>query len=192
MGAGLARRVVITGFMCAGKTTVARELAKRLGCSMLDLDELITSTTGRTPRALIDEDGEAAFRAVESAALRRALEEHTERVVALGGGAWTLERNRALIAEHDCLTVWLDTPFDLCWVRIEGEGGGEARPLARDRDGARMLYDERRAAYGLAALRVRVEEGRDAASVAAEIAGALSTNTQKGDDNHTPGAGLNT
>ena len=68
-----ARRIVITGFMCAGKTTVGRELARRLSLPFLDLDDLVTEREGRTPAELIDERGEAAFRDAETRALRSAL-----------------------------------------------------------------------------------------------------------------------
>src|ERR1044071_6728894 len=60
-----ARRVVITGFMCAGKTSVARSLARRLSLPFLDLDELVTAREGRTPQQLIDDQGEPAFRDAE-------------------------------------------------------------------------------------------------------------------------------
>ncbi|MGB8510347.1 MAG: shikimate kinase, partial [Pyrinomonadaceae bacterium] len=84
-----------------------------------------------------------------------------------GGGAWTLERNRSLVAAHDCLTVWLDAPFELCWKRI-GDAV-EDRPLARGRENAQRLYEERRAAYELAALHVCVMHGRSVEEIATEI-----------------------
>ena len=166
-----ARGVVITGFMAAGKTTVARELARRLCCAFVDLDELIAAREGRTPQELIDDEGEARFRELESEALRAALESGADGVIALGGGAWTLERNRTLVASHGCLTVWLDAPFELCWRRI-GEAGGGGRPLARDAGETRRLYDERRGSYALAA-RVEAGAGRRVESIVAEIAHAL-------------------
>ena len=162
------RRIVITGFMGAGKTTLARELARVLACDAIDLDEFITAREGRSPRELIDREGEAAFRAIESRALGDVLVTKAARVVALGGGAWTIERNRAAVkAEPDCFTVWLDAPFELCWERIAVPAGDDGeRPLARERGSARALYDERRTLYGLADARVEVGAGDDVRVVA--------------------------
>ena len=166
------RRILLTGFMGAGKTTVARALARLLGDASVSLDDLITRLEGRDPQALIDEEGEAYFRDAETRALHRALEEETARVIDTGGGAWTLARNRALAASHDCLTVWLDAPFELCWQRITRDSAHTTRPLARDRVRAAQLYEQRRAAYQLAALRVGVTSERSAEELAAEIARA--------------------
>jgi shikimate kinase len=165
------RIIVITGFMGAGKTKVARELARVLACDALDLDEFIETREGRSPRALIDEEGEAAFREIESRALTAALGSEDTRVIATGGGTWTLERNRAAIeAEQDCFTVWLDAPFELCWERIGSPSVGDddrERPLARERERTHALYDERRALYGLADARVEVG-AKDGARALAE------------------------
>lgn len=171
MSATLQQRVVLTGFMCAGKTTVAAALARRLNCRSFDLDEVISQREKRSVPALITEDGEAQFRAIETGVLRVVLENKTASIIALGGGAWTLERNRALVAAHDCLTVWLDAPFDLCWQRITS--AEDDRPLARDRQSAHRLYDERRPLYALAALHVNVSAGTSADDAALEIIQAL-------------------
>src|SRR5260370_2099265 len=112
------RRIVIVGFMGCGKTTVARELAQRLGRDMIDLDSFVTEREGRSPAEIIEADGEPAFREMETRALRDALKMDNARVIALGGGAWTIEANRALPSQHYCLTLSLHPPFEFCWERI--------------------------------------------------------------------------
>jgi shikimate kinase len=161
------RRIVVVGFMAAGKTCVATALARLLSCEAVDLDRLISEHEKRTIRELIEERGEDSFRETESFMLRDVLEKSRARVIALGGGAWTIEENRELIAAHDCLTIWLDAPFDLCWQRIKREQG--TRPLALDRESAHRLYRLRRPIYELAALHVEVKEGLTADETAAEV-----------------------
>jgi len=162
------RRIVIVGFMGSGKTTVAGELALRLACHMIDLDSFITDRSGRGPAEIIREDGEDFFREVETRTLRYVLENVEAEVVALGGGTWTMAANRDLIAKHEGLTVWLDTPFDLCWQRIAANDGG-TRPLAPDPTTARELYERRRASYGLADLRIEVTGEADVDRVVGQI-----------------------
>ena len=147
-------KIVITGFMGCGKTRIARQLAERLSLPMIDLDEQITLTHERSPAELIKQDGEAAFRAIESQALRSVLKNTANAVIALGGGAWIQRKNRALISEYSCLTVWLDAPFQLCWSRIEASN--DDRPLAKTKAQARELYNRRRSIYKLAKIHVEV------------------------------------
>jgi shikimate kinase len=132
--------VVITGFMGAGKTTAAAALAERLHCRALDLDEFIAGRHGRTAQMIIDEEGEPRFRELETEALREALRTDAC-VIALGGGAWTIERNRALVAEHGGLTVWLDAPFELCWERIESCVQKSRRVEVKDGMSARQIAE---------------------------------------------------
>jgi len=149
------RRIVIVGFMGSGKTTVAGALARQLDCRMTDLDSFIAEREGRSPAEIIRQSGEPAFRQIETEALRELLERKDTRVIALGGGTWAIKVNRALVAERDCLSVWLDAPFELCWERIVS--AETVRPLAPDRATARMLYDDRRATYQLSDRQLKVE-----------------------------------
>jgi shikimate kinase len=158
--------------MAAGKTTVAHALARLLGVSVLDLDDLVAAREGRNAQQLIDEEGEAAFRDAETRALEEALRDEAARVIATGGGAFTFERNRALVNARLCLTVWLDAPFELCWQRIQAEDN--SRPLARDAAKARELYERRRASYAHASLRLRVHADATPEQLAREIANALA------------------
>lgn len=165
------RHILITGFMGSGKTTIGRGLARILGCEMLDLDQVIAEREGRTAREIIEQDGEDAFREIETRRLHQVLENTLPSVIALGGGAWTLQSNRKLINQHAGITVWLDAAFELCWDRILLSGGG--RPLARDEMQARMLYTERRPQYALAKLHVQVSANKSTDDISAEIAQAL-------------------
>lgn len=149
-------RIVITGFMGSGKTKVAREVARRFNTIMVDLDNEITARVGRSPAQLIVEDGEAAFRAVESETLGEVLQKTEVRVIALGGGAWIQETNRHLMQQYSCVSVWLDAPFEMCWARIEASQ--EDRPLGRSRDEAFALYQQRRPIYELADVHISIDE----------------------------------
>src|SRR6185436_554045 len=102
------RRIIILGFMACGKTTVAKELARQLECDFIDLDSFITKRHGRSPAEMIQQDGEEQFREIETLTLRDVLQDNNARVIALGGGTWTIPANRTLIALHDCVSIWLD------------------------------------------------------------------------------------
>src|ERR1044071_9720369 len=144
--------IVITGFMGCGKTRVARALAWRRGVVMVDLDDWITRRVGRSPAQLINEDGERAFRAIETNALRELLQSGDAGVIALGGGAWIEEANRELIDQFGCTSIWLDTPFEICWQRISASE--EDRPLGRSRAEAEARYNLRKPIYALAQLHI--------------------------------------
>jgi shikimate kinase len=148
--------IVITGFMGCGKSKVALELAVRRNVVMVDLDEWITIRTGRSPAQLINEDGERAFRAIETKALRELLQSGEAGVIALGGGAWIEEANRELIDQFGCTSVWLDTPFEICWERIVASE--EDRPLGRTRAEAQARYDLRKPVYALAQLHIAADD----------------------------------
>ena len=162
------RRIVILGFMACGKTTVGQELARQLDCNFVDLDSFITERDGRSPAEIIEQDGEPRFRELESLALSEVLQKRDVRVVALGGGTWTIPANRTLIALHDCQSVWLDVPFEICWQRIT-VGGKSTRPLAENQDSAQALYESRCAIYELAQMQVDASAGKRLDEIATEI-----------------------
>jgi shikimate kinase len=162
------RRIVIVGFMGSGKTTVAAALARKLGRDSIDLDSFITERVGRTPAEIIEQNGEAAFREIETEALRDVLENSDAPVIALGGGAWTIETNRALVAEHDCVSVWLDAPFELCWERIISSAD-TFRPMAPDSGSAKERFESRQQSYSKTELRLKVSREHDADDLATKI-----------------------
>jgi shikimate kinase len=162
-----ARPIVITGFMGCGKTEIARALARRFDLTLVDLDQRIAEQHGRTAAQLIVEEGEPAFREIETQTLGELLEAGEAGVIALGGGAWITAANRELIEQHHGVTVWLDTPFDLCWQRIETSP--QDRPLGRTRAQAEQLYLQRRAIYQLAAIHLPLLAHETTAEIVARL-----------------------
>jgi shikimate kinase len=161
------RRIVILGFMACGKTTVAKELARQLDCDFVDLDSFITERHGRSPADIIQEDGEERFRELETLALGDVLQNKDARVIALGGGTWTIPANRTLAALHNCETVWLDVPFEVCWNRIVA--AATARPLAPDRETAWSRYESRRHDYAVADHAIAITPTDRAETIARQI-----------------------
>jgi len=153
--------------MACGKTTVANEVARALSCRFVDLDSFITEREKRSPAEIITYDGEDSFRDVETLALRDVLQDRQAQVIALGGGTWNTPANRTLIALYDCLTVWLDAPFELCWKRITSES--VTRPLAPDRETAQTRFEARRTDYRLAEKQISIPHDRSATQIAQEI-----------------------
>ncbi|MGC2237501.1 MAG: shikimate kinase [Pyrinomonadaceae bacterium] len=140
-------KTVLTGFMGVGKSTVARHLAYLLKCERLDLDSVIEATEKRTIADIINRDGEARFREIETKNLRKILQSDA-RIIALGGGAWTTEENRKLIKQSNCTTIWLESSFEHCWQNIKFSR--RERPIAKNKRHARKLFEERRNYYCLA------------------------------------------
>jgi shikimate kinase len=144
-----ADKIYLVGFMAAGKTTVARAIASRLGWRADDVDELIEARERRTVADIFTRSGEPYFRAVERDILRLLLPlRHS--VVATGGGTFMDPENRVAI-NMDGLSVWLDVPLDELIARIPADG---RRPLAADRAQLERLYLVRQAAYVQAHMRV--------------------------------------
>ncbi|MDA8195336.1 MAG: shikimate kinase [Thermaerobacter sp.] len=132
--------LLLIGMMGAGKSTIGRCLAERLGWTFADLDEAIVAADGRSVARIFAEDGEERFRLLESAALA-ALLAGPRSVIALGGGAPATPENRAPVAGQ--WTVWLDAAWEVLWERVAGSG----RPLAVSPGGFRALWEERRPIY---------------------------------------------
>jgi shikimate kinase len=140
-----AERIVLVGFMGAGKSTVGRLVARRLAWAFEDMDNRIETRSGRTIAAIFEDDGEETFRALEREEARL-LRELPRRVVAAGGGAFARAETRDLLQER-AVTVWLRCDLETALARLPANG---VRPLAANHDIMRALLAEREPAYRMA------------------------------------------
>ncbi len=119
------RHVALVGFMASGKTTIGRKLARKLRWPFCDTDALIVQSHGPIA-AIFASEGETAFRRYESDAIQAALARDAATVIALGGGALTVPRNRNLIGEH-AYRIFLKVPAEQILARVRRSR--ELRPV---------------------------------------------------------------
>ena len=141
----MTRSVLLIGMMGSGKTTVGRVLAQRLGWPYVDSDAQVEQSTGRTVPEILEQDGEAAFRAEEKRALAEAATSDGPLVVSVAGGAVLDPDNRHLLRQGGTV-VWLRAEAATLTRRV---GDGRGRPLlGGDVEGnLKRLYDQRRPLY---------------------------------------------
>jgi shikimate kinase len=147
--------IFLVGFMGCGKTTVGRRLSRELGWTFVDLDHDIETQAGCSIAEIFDRSGETAFRQMEhDALLKRSKEIKRGRplVVSLGGGAFVQTFNAGLI-DSSGISIWLDCPLEIIRARLEGN---DQRPLARDPQKLKQLFQKRRSAYSKANYCIRV------------------------------------
>jgi shikimate kinase len=158
--------IVIVGFMGAGKTTVGRLLASRLGVPFLDSDHVIEARAGRPIAEIFAADGEPAFRALEHEVIAGLLG-GPDIVLALGGGAAETPPTRALLALVP--VVYLRISYAEALARV---GGDRNRPMLARPD-ITDVYERRQATYArISTLTVNVD-GRPPEDIAADILAAL-------------------
>ena len=140
----------LVGFMASGKTSVGRALAARLGRRFVDTDGEVERASGRRVAAIFGEAGEAGFRKLEAAAVKRAARGR-ERVIAVGGGAPSRPGNVAVMRGSGVI-VYLQAAFERLFERMERDGFRQ-RPLWKGRTrrrrflAMRSLFEERRPLY---------------------------------------------
>lgn len=149
-------QVVLVGPMGVGKSTVGQLLAERLGVGYRDTDDDIVAEQGRTIAEIFVDEGEPAFRAIEKAAVRRALAEH-DGVLALGGGSILDADARALLAGQQVVYLSMDVE-----EAVKRTGLNAARPLlaVNPRKQWRELMEARRHLYESIATTVVATDGR--------------------------------
>ena len=166
------RRLVLTGFMGAGKSTIGRLLASRLDWQFLDLDAHLEARTGATIPQLFERHGEAHFRRLESSALASALG-HDRTVLALGGGTPEDLTNRLLLEQTPgTFTIFLDAPFPTLFDRCMLQD--IARPVLEDPAAAQLRFERRHPLYRrLANLTIATSNQTPTQTVDALLAGAF-------------------
>jgi shikimate kinase len=164
--------IALVGFMGAGKSTVGKEIALRLGWRFLDLDQFIESRERKTIEQIFREHGEPAFRRLECAAVRDVINatDSTPVVLALGGGAFIEPENQQCLRQAEVPSAFLDAPVAELFRRCEQPGG--ERPLRKDPDRFRELYEQRRPQYLKAQICVDTS-GKPVSDVAREIISGL-------------------
>ncbi|MEO0768071.1 MAG: shikimate kinase [Cyanobacteria bacterium J06649_4] len=164
--------VYLVGMMGAGKTTIGRKLANRLGYRFLDTDALIEQSTGQTVTDLFAAEGEAGFRAIETQVLSQ-VSSHTNLVVATGGGIVTQPMNWSYL--HHGVVLWLDVPVSVLVSRLSGDS---TRPLLHGVDlhgKLESLLAERGDRYALADIRIGYE-GKSVGTTCDRIIAAIEKN----------------
>ncbi|MEN8445531.1 MAG: shikimate kinase [Cyanobacteria bacterium J06555_13] len=159
----------LVGMMGAGKTTIGRKLANRVGYHFFDTDALIEQATGQKVSDLFAKEGEAAFRAIETQVLSQ-VASHTNLVVATGGGIVTQPINWSYL--HHGVVIWLDVPIPVLLSRLSGD---TTRPLLKDVDLStklNSLMTQRRDLYGSADIRMAYE-GKSVGKTCDRIIAAL-------------------
>lgn len=160
------QRVVLTGFMGVGKSTVARHLSYLLKTEKLDLDDFIEKTEKRSIPDIIAKDGLDRFRELETENLKTIIANGVQ-IISLGGGAWLSEKNRELIKQNRCTSIWLESTFEHCWRNIRFSH--KERPLVKNRAQAKELFEERARLYCLADWHFVLNPGFSSFEIAKQI-----------------------
>lgn len=170
MAGEMADNLILIGFMGAGKSSVGRILATRLGRCFVETDEMITATEGRPIPEIFADRGEAHFRALEDEAVRLLALKRGD-VIATGGGLpCRLGRPEALRAIGT--VVWLSGDFGTLYERAL-HGGDRPMLSGKTREQTAALFEARKPFYAKAHLTVDTE-GLNPDQVAVRVAAALA------------------
>ncbi|MCF4969413.1 shikimate kinase [Nostoc sp. CMAA1605] len=160
----------LIGMMGAGKSTVGQLLAKQLGYGFIDTDNVIAQSAKKSINQIFAEEGEAAFRQLESDVLGQVCA-YTKLTVATGGGIVLKRENWSYL--HHGLIVWLDAPVELLYTRLAEDS---TRPLLQDPDPQgklRSLLEQRTPLYSQADLRITITEEETPEQIVDKIMAAI-------------------
>ena len=164
------RPIVLIGMMGAGKTTVGRRLASRLGRHFVDSDEEVEKAAGMSIEDIFKARGEADFRAGEVKVIARLLKQ-SDIVLGTGGGAFINEETRSALREA-AITVWIKADFELLFQRVSRRSHRPLLKTANPRETLQKLIDQRYPIYAEADVTV-VSRDVPQDQVASEVMDAL-------------------
>jgi shikimate kinase len=151
--------LILVGFSCSGKTTLGRNVARRLRLNFVDSDRYIEEMTGRTIPDIFREDGEAGFRALEREAIKRIMAER-DQVVSTGGGAFVDLENRERLRSGN-LVIHLQVRPETVVDRLRNSKSGRPRPMLDSPDPLQrvnQLMADRKEAYRAAHVTIGVDD----------------------------------
>jgi shikimate kinase len=164
------RPIVLVGMMGAGKTTVGRRLATRLGRHFIDSDEEVERAAGMSIEDIFAKHGESDFRAGEARVIARLLREDNL-VLGTGGGAFMNADTRALI-KSSAISVWIKADFELLFQRVQRRANRPLLKTDNPRETLMALIEKRYPTYGEADITV-VSKDVPQDQVAGEVIEAL-------------------
>src|SRR5438270_4318744 len=151
--------LILVGFSCSGKTTLGRNVARRMRLTFIDTDRYIEDMTGRRIPDIFREDGEAAFRALEREAIAQIMERESQ-VVSTGGGAFVDPENRDRLRTGN-LVIHLQVRPETVVDRLQNSRSGRPRPLLDSPDPLQrvvQLMADRKEAYTAAHVTIGVDD----------------------------------
>jgi shikimate kinase len=141
----MADNIYLVGMMGSGKTAVAKLLAERLGRKVIDLDDAIVASQGMSVNEIFASKGEAFFREVEHAELRKASFARSA-VVATGGGIVINDENMIVMKETGVM-IYIKASVDALFSHLKEDSSRPLLKVADPKAKLKMLLDERRAQY---------------------------------------------
>ena len=145
-------RIALYGFMGAGKSSLGKQLALKLGYHFMDLDTEIEAYTGKSINDIFASEGEIAFRKIEHLVLKNFIKQNRENVVlALGGGSIVQPTNRKLLELRDFIKIYINVDIEVLIERLRKDN--DKRPLLKDLkaiefdDYIKALYETRKRIY---------------------------------------------
>ncbi|HEY0784868.1 MAG TPA: shikimate kinase [Acidobacteriaceae bacterium] len=143
-------RIVLTGFMGSGKTTIGALLASALGWAFADVDQILSDAQGAPISQIFARVGESGFRQLEAETIAQLLD-RSYVVIALGGGALESDSTRArLLGDPTTHLLFLETPLSVALARCQAEGGAAVRPLLQQPAELEARFARRHEHYRLA------------------------------------------